>query len=201
MRRLLLAAGLVSALTCAPAVAQTQTQSGGEQQAAPPGQTGDRVVIDILAPERPAEPLNAADLKACEEERDAAQLSQEIIVCGERSGDPDNWFSGGREAWLKRYAERTRNINTIPAPDVAGDGIFRGPPTVGGLCVIPPCPEPPALLIDVQALPGAPVDSDADRIARGLPPQGRDGEPGEDPRRISEAELGLPPRPDFANDE
>lgn len=40
-----------------------------------------------------------------------------------------------------------------PAPDVAGPGIFKGPATVSGLCFIPPCPKPPAYLIDFSELP------------------------------------------------
>lgn len=57
-------------------------------------------------------------------------------------------------------------------PDVAGPGIFRGPATVSGLCLIPPCPPPPVYYIDVTALPEAPEGSDADKIAKGeMPPR------------------------------
>lgn len=56
-------------------------------------------------------------------------------------------------------------------PDVAGPGIFTGPPTVSGLCLIPPCPKPPVYYFDITALPEAPEGSDADRIARGEMPE------------------------------
>jgi hypothetical protein len=190
MTRIAALIALAGALVALPVSAQTPPAPADSD-------SGERVVIDILAPAPAKEAPSAAALKACEEERAAGQLSQEIIVCGDLGGDPDNWYSGGREAWLKRYAERSRNINTIPAPDVAGEGIFRGPPSIGGLCVIPPCPDPPALLIDVEALPPPPEGSDADRIARGLPPVGNEGEPQPDPIAISEEQLGLPAPPDF----
>ena len=61
---------------------------------------------------------------------------------------------------------------------------------MGSLCIpgLQKCPPPPAIVVDFAALPDAPPGSDADRIARGLPPLGRDG-----PR--------LPPPPDFADEE
>ncbi|MEM1132851.1 MAG: hypothetical protein AAGH53_07940 [Pseudomonadota bacterium] len=40
-----------------------------------------------------------------------------------------------------------------PAPDVAGPGIFKGEPTISGLCFIPPCPKPPAYIVDFSKLP------------------------------------------------
>ncbi|WOE74561.1 hypothetical protein [Alterisphingorhabdus coralli] len=40
-----------------------------------------------------------------------------------------------------------------PAPDVAGPGIFKGKATVGGLCFVPPCPKPPAYIVDFSKLP------------------------------------------------
>ena len=71
-------------------------------------------------------------------------------------------------------------------------------------CFIGPCPPPKALIIDIEALPEAPPGSDADRIARGLPPLGRDGArlsaPPPSPAQIAET-LGLPPPPDFADEE
>ena len=84
---LLIWAGSVVAI---PATAQDQSDGSEEQSGAP-------VVIDILAPPPESEAPSAADLKACEEERDAARLSQEIIVCGALNRDADQWFSGGRE--------------------------------------------------------------------------------------------------------
>jgi hypothetical protein len=51
---------------------------------------------------------------------------------------------------------------------------------------------PPALIIDVEALPQAPAGSDADRIARGLPPLGQEELSEEEIRKRRKA-LGLPP--------
>ena len=190
MRELAALACLAVGMCAAPICAQDDpdARAGSEPQGS------ERVVIDILVPPPKAEKPTAADIKACEEERDAARLSREIIVCGELNRNTDQWFSGGREAWLRNYARRTQDAGTLPPPDVAGAGIFRGPPTISGLCFIPPCPKDPALLIDVEALPQAPDGSDAQRISKGLPPVGNEGEPAEDdPGRISEEELGLPP--------
>ena len=52
---------------------------------------------------------------------------------------------------------------------------------------------PPALIIDVEALPDAPAGSDADRIARGLPPLGQDENLTEEEIRKRREKLGLPP--------
>jgi hypothetical protein len=126
-----------------------------------------RLVLDISAagPPTPAQVIAA---QACEAEQDAARLRGEIIVC--RKLEDAAGVSGfDKEDWERRYAQRTQGMKT---PDVAGEGIFRGPASIGGLCFIPPCPRDPALIIDVEALPEAPAGSDADRIARGLPPLG-----------------------------
>lgn len=148
-------------------------------------------VIDILAE---AEDLYGPPppMEDCSDEQEAAIISGEIIVCRRkqdqrafRTTDPDDAET--------RYARETMNKGNPQTPDVAGDGIFRGPATVSGLCLIPPCPKEPALIIDVEALPEAPPGSDADRIARGLPPLGND-EAVEPP---SEEELGLPSAPNL----
>jgi hypothetical protein len=76
---------------------------------------------------------------------------------------------------------------------VAGEGIFRGQPTVSGLCFIPPCPKDAALMIDVEAIQTPPAGSDADRVAKGLAPLNGDDAPlSDEARRRVEAELGLP---------
>ncbi len=144
-----------------------------------------------LSPHQAELPPTEAEIRRCEEDIDAATVTGEIIVCRQRGDDQSNYYSGSREDAQKRYAEETAFAGDILAPDVAGDGIFRGAPTVGGLCIIPPCPKDPALIIDVEALPDAEEGSDADRIARGLPPLGEDGDLGRE--TISEEELGLPP--------
>src|SRR3989344_2410189 len=40
-----------------------------------------------------------------------------------------------------------------PAPDVAGDGIFKGKATMGLGCIVPPLPPPKAYMIDFSKLP------------------------------------------------
>lgn len=153
--------------------------------------------IDILAPPQPSEAANAAELKACDEQRERGVVSGEIVVCRELPADTSQLYSGSREAWLKDYAARTMNAGTLPPPDVAGEGIFRGPPTISGLCFIPPCPKDPALIIDVEAIPPPPEGSDAERVAQGLVPVEGDNAPlSEDDRRRVEAELGLPEAPE-----
>lgn len=148
--------------------------------------------IDILAPPQPEAPTPAL-IKACEDQREAGIVAGEIVVCRELEVDTAQLYSGSRAAWLKDYAERTQNAGTLTPPDVAGPGIFRGPATVSGLCLIPPCPKEPALIIDVEAIPPPPAGSDAERVAQGLKPLEDDMAPlSDEARRKVEAELGLP---------
>ena len=155
--------------------------------------------IDILAPQPTSEAASAAVLKECDDNREAGIVSGEILVCREAEEDTAQMFSGSHEAWLKAYATRTQNAGTLPPPDVAGEGIFRGPATISGLCFIPPCPKDPALMIDVKAIETPPAGSDAERVAQGLPPREDDNAPldAEAKKRIA-AELGLPevPKPE-----
>lgn len=158
--------------------------------------TSDQQTIDILAPPPAPEAANAALVKECEDQQEAGVVAGEIVVCRELESDTSQLFSGSREAWLKAYAERTQNVGTIAPPDVAGPGIFRGPATVSGLCFIPPCPDEPALIVDVEAIPLPPAGSDAERVAQGLAPLDDDNAAlsDEDRQRIA-AELGLPEAP------
>lgn len=152
------------------------------------------VVIDILVPPPQAAPPSEAEIKQCEDEIDAATVTGEIIVCRQIGENPDYYYSGNSEEAERRYAEETAFEGDLRPPDVAGAGIFRGPATIGGLCIFAPCPLDPALIIDVEALPEAPDGSDADRIARGLPPiSGDEGLTDEEIRR-TRAALGLPVR-------
>jgi hypothetical protein len=149
--------------------------------------------IDILAPPLAPEAANAALVKECEDLRERGIIDGEIVVCRALEVDTSQLYSGSRAAWLKDYAERTQGANTIPPPDVAGPGIFRGPPTISGLCFIGPCPKDEALIIDVEAIPPPPAGSDAERVAQGLAPlQGDDAPLSDEARTRLEAELGLP---------
>lgn len=152
--------------------------------------------IDILSPPPPSEAASAAVLKECDDAKEAGVVSGEIVVCRKLEEDTSQSYSGSREAWLKAYAERTQNAGTLPPPDVAGPGIFRGPATISGMCFIPPCPKDAALMIDVTANVAAPEGSDADRVARGLAPRESDDAPvDEETRSRIAAELGLPEAP------
>jgi hypothetical protein len=153
--------------------------------------------IDILAPPIESELATEAVYKECEDQRERGVVAGEIVVCRELEVDTSQLYSGSREAWLKDYAERTQNVGTIAPPDVAGPGIFRGPPTVSGLCFIPPCPKDPALIIDVESIPPPPEGSDAERVAQGQAPLEGDDAPLSDADRSRvEAELGLPEAPE-----
>ncbi|PKP91822.1 MAG: hypothetical protein CVT75_08670 [Alphaproteobacteria bacterium HGW-Alphaproteobacteria-14] len=160
---------------------------GEEPSAALPEQ------IDILVPPPAPEAANAALIKECEDQQEAGVVAGEIVVCRALVVDTSQLYSGSREAWLKNYAERTQNVGTIAPPDVAGAGIFRGPATISGLCFIGPCPDKPALMIDIEAIPLPPAGSDAERVGQGLSPVETDNAPlSDDSRQRLEAELGLP---------
>ena len=107
----------------------------------------------------------------CTADQEAAIISGEIVVCRRLNRETARLYD--KESAERRHAQRTMGPQPV---DVAGAGIFRGKPTVSGMCFIPPCPKPPVLMIDIEALPEAPPGSDADRIARGLAPRGRDGD-------------------------
>ena len=183
----LLPALALASLIAAPLSAQEETERADGS-----------VEIDVLAsiddlygPEPPMED--------CSEEQEAAILSGEIVVC-RRKQDQRQYRTMSREAAQRRYARETMNKDNPQTPDPCGPncGIFKGPPTVGGMCIpgLQKCPPPPALIIDVTALPEAPPGSDADRISRGLPPLGDSNPVQPAPVRpdgeISEDQLGLP---------
>ena len=162
-------------------------------QASPPEK------VDLLAQSREiAREDPEDDLENCSETDDATLISGEIVVC--RRLRDDTAASGfDKKAWEERYAAETRGADPV---DVAGPGIFRGAPTVGGLCIpgLQKCPPPPAIVVDFAALPEAPPGSDADRIARGLPPLGRDGPRLPPPTAQNAETLDLPPPPDFTRE-
>jgi hypothetical protein len=148
--------------------------------APPPGR------INIMVT-RPRGDVNQAQAQECVDRADAGTISGEIVVCRQTGEDPDNAFSSPEEA-RKRYAEATANKNAPPPPNVFGiaDGNFKV--GFGGA-------PPPALMIDVAALPQAPAGSDADRIARGLPPLGQDLELTEEQEKARREAMGIKPAP------
>lgn len=162
----------------------TPTSSGPPQQ------------IDLLQDWEQTQARMAARVKECEDRRDAVAATGEIVVCGERADNGAAYLGASDRARLKAYAEQTQNAGTLTPPDVAGPGIFRGEPTVGGMCFVPPCPSGPRLIIDVEAIPPPPTGTDAERIAQGLAPKEGDNAPlSPEERRRKEAELGLPEAP------
>lgn len=98
----------------------------------------------------------------------APQEGDEIVVCAREQDNSQFRVKSSSE--LDGQSEEALDDGVPRAPDVAGPGIFKGPATVGSLCIpgLQKCPPPPAYMIDFTALPDAPEGSDADLIARGL---------------------------------
>jgi hypothetical protein len=163
--------------------AQESTEAAAAEPAPPPPRT--ILNLSITVPREESDRLIERD---CDEANEAGRVANEIVVCRELGTASDG--SWNKEEWEKRYAEKTKGGST---PDVAGSGIFRGPATVSGLCVIPPCPPPPAYIVDFKALPEAPPGSDADRIARGLPPLNQNDKLSEEEEKARREALGLKP--------
>lgn len=163
----------------------------GAQESAPPER------IDILVDTTPD---IVGPIEDCSEEEEAAAISGEIVVC-RRLGDQGQYRYSTNEEAAMRYARETMYANDLAPVDVAGAGIFRGAPTVSGLCVIPPCPREMPIMIDLKALPEAPAGSDADRVGRGLAPRGRDVAAAAPDGQARREGLGLPPPPDFAGED
>jgi hypothetical protein len=154
----------------------------------PPPQT-----IDLLAEEELERARRAERRKECEERRQAGIIAGEILVCREFEGDDSQLYSGSHAAWLRDYAARTMGLST---PDVDNSGLppgmFGATITIIG-CFLGPCPKPPALMIDVVAIPPPPAGSDAERVAKGLKPlEGDDAPFSDEERRRKQAELALP---------
>ncbi len=99
------------------------------------------------------------------------QQGDEIVVCAEEEQDQDQ-FRVKSSSELDPTSEDAIDDGLPRAPDVSGPGIFKGKPTVSGLCLIPPCPGEPAYIIDFSQLPETPEGSDADRVGQGLVPRG-----------------------------
>lgn len=152
------------------------------QQGTPP----ERIDLTI----REEEPDEEELFEDCSEEQQAASISGEIIVCRRKTDTKGTGFD--KEDWERRYADKTRDKGDPRAPDLEpkypGVVVARG-------CFIGTCPPPPAYFIDFSELPEAPPGSDADRIARGLAPLGRDGSAATVANPALQAELGLPDTP------
>jgi len=153
---------------------------------APPPRPRINVLVTV-----PRGEVNQAQAIECEDRADAGTISGEIVVCRQIADDGSNSFSGSRKNAQKRYAEETAFTDVPRAPEAFGI------PNHGNSIGFGSVP-PPALMIDVTALPKAPPGSDADRIARGLPPLGQNGELTEEEEKARREAAGIrtapPPR-------
>lgn len=181
-RACLLAIG-ISLIVSPPLAAQDDAGVTGEvdtsadetspPQSAPP----ERLILDlsVTVPEDPSDVLVQND---CEEENDAARIANEIIVCRNLGKATDGSFD--KAEWEKRYAEKTKGISTPNTFGIPNHGNSIGFGSV----------PPPAYILDFDELPETPEGSDAERIARGLPPLGEE-ELSEEEERERRAALGL----------
>ncbi|MEP3052275.1 MAG: hypothetical protein ABJP48_05965 [Erythrobacter sp.] len=161
------------------AEAESQQDGAYENETREPGPAREHINLSITVPRGD---VNQAQAQACQDRADAATLTGEIVVCRQLGQNPDNLFSGSREAAQRRYAEETQNAGRPQAPEAFGIANHGNAISLGGV-------PPPALIIDVEALPEAPAGSDADRVARGLRPLDR--ELTEEEERERRQALGL----------
>ena len=151
----------------------------------PPGQ---RINVLVTVPRGEA---NQAQAQECENRADASTISGEIVVC-RQVGEDTSALTGNREATQKRYAQETMLKGAPRAPEAFGIPNHGNPIGFGKA-------PPPAYIVDFQALPTAPAGSDADRIARGLPPLGKEGELSEEEEKARREAAGIkttaPPPP------
>lgn len=190
--RIVLAA-VATVLTQHPVAAQDDNGATGTQAAPapPPAATPPprppRINMMVTKPRN--EP-SEADLRECRADEDAAAINREIVVC-RVVGNDGTGLTGTREESQKRYAQETAFKDAPPPPDMFGiadngKGIGFGKP------------PPVAITVDFDALPPAPAGSDADRMARGLPPLEKDGELSEEEERARREAAGIrttvPPR-------
>lgn len=157
-------APLFVTLAVSPLAAQ---ESAGQSEVQ--GTPEETVVLDLTLPQtKPSAELD----EQCEAQMDAARLAGEIVVCRSLGEATDGSWNAAE--FEREYAQRTLGPKN---PDVDGTGLIL--PTEGSVFTVTVTvkmgdPPAPALMIDVGALPEPPPGSDADRIARGLPPLGED---------------------------
>lgn len=92
-----------------------------------------------------------------------ATRAGEIVVCG----SDDQQYRVQSTADADPTGRAGTDDGRLHAPDVAGNGIFKGKALLSGRCFVPPCPPEAAYMIDLSSIPIAPAGSDADKIAKG----------------------------------
>lgn len=184
-----LAASLAAASPLAAQDSSSATpgdEAQGEEVESPPPPSSNPFGGINLSVTVPRNDSDRAVAEQCEREAEAGKVAGEIVVC-RRLGEASDgsWDS---EKWKKEYAERTAFKGAPGTPNTFGIPNHGNPIGFGK-------PPPPAIFIDVEALPQAPAGSDADRIARGLPPLGKDAEltPEEIAERRRKLGLETPP--------
>lgn len=99
---------------------------------------------------------------------------KDIVVCGEADAGAKFRVPADTEG-------RLATGGPPPAPDVAGDGIFKGKATTGLGCIIPPCPPPKAYMIDFSKLPEVDEEylakaREAEATEKARDPEGSEGQ-------------------------
>ncbi len=182
-------AGVATFLTQQPLAAQDDNGAAGTPPAATPAPPPRPPRINMMVTKPRNEP-SEADLRECRADEEAAAINGEIVVC-RVVGNDGTGLTGTREESQKRYAQETAFKGAPPPPDMFGiadngKGIGFGKP------------PPVAITVDFDALPTAPAGSDADRMARGLPPLEKEGELSEEEERARREAAGIrttvPPR-------
>lgn len=186
LRRLAALGAALAVFGAAPPLAAQDDKTATQGETARPAPPRVNLLVT-----RPRGDVNQAQVQECVERADASTISGEIVVCRQVGEDPANVYSSPEEA-RKRYAEATANKEAPRTPNFINDCASQGNPFgCIGFGKVPP----PALMIDVGALPQAPAGSDADRIARGLPPLGQELELTEEQEKARREAMGLKAAP------
>jgi hypothetical protein len=178
---------VMASVLAAPLAAQDDSSATVPPAAEPTPAPAPQPRINVLVTV-PRGEVNQAQLQQCRDSADAGTISGEIVVCRETGDDGSNSLSGSRAAAQKRYAEETALKGAPRAPDFIADCKDQGNPFG---CVGFGKAPPPAYIVDFAALPTAPAGSDADRIARGLPPLGQEGELSEEEEKARREAAGI----------
>ena len=86
--------------------------------------------------------------------------TNEIIVCRQLENPTGQYVPSDIDSGVPDDGGVPRAPTNITMMPQGGMVVMRG-------CFIPPCPPPPALIIDLKSIPEAPAGSDADKISKG----------------------------------